>query len=251
MDSNIQASADARPSRLAFRFSLFALFLFVTLICVLLAWWVQPRQYIVESMFHLAPAQPGLLGETSQPFDPQEFARFCQTHHDLIHTEMVIMSALRDPQIAALPMVRVHADPVAWLREEIEVETSDKTQLLSIRLLCPEGAVDDCRRIVDAISDAYLKEVVFDEEQRQLVLRDAVSRSVDSLREKLIAKISEVKSIGGNADERNAADKVAQLEIEAMVETWRKLFLQLQILDLNSVAPDRVRLIQKAVSRPK
>jgi hypothetical protein len=158
---------------------------------------------------------------------------------------------LRDPPIATLPLFRSHPEPVAWLRDQIEVEMPDSSELLIIRMRCVEGATDDARQVVDAVGAAYLKEVIWDAEQRQLVSRDAVSHVVSELRKRLDAMNNAIQERGDESDEHGPAGKGSKMEIDAVREVLLKCMIELEILKVNSMAPDRVRFIQKAVSRPE
>jgi hypothetical protein len=251
MDSSTFVGSSERPPRFAFRFSLIALLLFTTLVCVLLGWWVRPRRFIVESLFQLSASQPVPVGSSPSTFDPQEFALRRKTQVDLVRSDLVLLSALRDPTIAALPVLRSKSDPVNWLRDQLEVETSSDSQLISIRIRCAEGAVDDCRQIVDAVSDAYVKNVLFREEQQRQVRRDALSRSISQVRDELVKSIAISQAANKKADVSDPASEVAQLEIDAKQDVLRELLRELEIDKLNGLLPSRVRQVQRATSRPE
>lgn len=233
------------------RFSLFALFAFTTLVCLVLAWSAQPNKCVVESLFHLGATQPVLIGDSHSTFDPQEFALYRKTQGDSIRSEFVIIAALRDPKIAALPVISSQTDQVSWVRDWLEVQSSDDSELLTIKMHCAEGAVNDCEQIINAISDAYLNEVVFAEEQRKTVQRDALQQSISKLQQELTKKISALKSNDSPAGASDAKDVVKQTEIEATSDILRELLQKAATIDVNRLAPPRVRLIQKAISRPE
>lgn len=251
MDSDDSIGSNERPSQRWFRFSLLGLFLFMTLICVLLGWWVQPRRYIVESVFYLNARQPDLLGDSPAAFDPQEFALLRKTQSDYVRSDLVLLSALRDPSIAALPVLRSRSDPVDWLRGHLEVATSADSELLSIRMRCAEGVLDDYRQIVDAVSDAYVKEALFKESQQRQQRRDMFSKSISELRDDLAKRISALQDRTANADTSDPARDVAQLEIDTKRDVLRELIHQFEVEKVNGMTYSRIRLVQRAISRPE
>jgi hypothetical protein len=148
-------------------------------------------------------------------------------------------------------MFRSHSEPVAWLRDQIEIEMPDNSELLIIRMRCVEDATDDVRQVVDAVGSAYLKEVIWDAEQRQLVTRDTVSHVVSQLRKRLVALSDTGRESNDGDNDPVQTSQTSRIEIEAVREVLLKCMIQLEILNVNSMAPDRVRFIQKAVSRPE
>jgi hypothetical protein len=242
---------DERPTRRGFRFSLLALLLFVTLVCVLLAWWSQPRRYVVESMFRIDGTPPARAMEPPPAFSPEEFRLLRITHEKLIKSEMVLTSALRDPQIAALPILRSQSSPIAWLMDQVEVETSDDSELLMIRMRCDEGARNDVQQILNAVGDAYLKDVIWEAEQKQLVARDNLWTFVTKLRERIVEKTSSPDDEGDKNGEQRAASQATQIEIDALRELLGRATVELEIRNINTMVPGRVQIIQKAIARPE
>src|SRR5947209_5766730 len=80
------------------------------------------ESHSVSALLRLAREQPrGLLGPASSA-SPQDFADFRQTQATLLRSKPVLWAALKDKKVAALPLVRQEADPVAWLRSALRVD---------------------------------------------------------------------------------------------------------------------------------
>jgi polysaccharide biosynthesis transport protein len=102
-----------------------------------------------------------LLGSDSDRFDAREFEIFQQTQISLIKSHFVLQAALRDRSIASLPILAGKENPVAWLGAHVEADFPHKDEVLAIRM---RGAADnssDLKQLVDAVANAYLKEVVY------------------------------------------------------------------------------------------
>jgi hypothetical protein len=239
---------DDRPPtrRLRFRFSLLALFLFVTLLCVLLAWAVQPQQYVVEALFRVAAQEQTVLGEP-KTFDAREYEIFRKTQVALIKSGFVLMAALRDPKVAALPLVVGRDDAVEWLADRLEAEFVDDSDVLAIRIRGTEGQTQDLRLLVDAICLAYQDEVINDEYQRRLIVRDATAKSAAKLAHEIETKLKVQKDLLAAGDDIES--RIHGIELENLTGIWRELNQKVERYDVNAVSPPRIRHIQPATVR--
>lgn len=247
MSNDSELSSESVPRR-RLSFSLLSLFFAVSIIGLFLSWWVQPRKYLVESIFHLDATPHVLLSKSKTGFDQREYDLLRRTHSDLIRSEMVVTSALRDPKIAGLSILQSQEDQVAWVREHLQVLTFGDSELLTIQMRCSEDSTSEFQLLVDAMSDAYLKNVVFDDEQRRLVVRDLVLREVSELRDRLEKNMSAAEAI---SDENSTKRKLTQLEIEAQCKLLQELIREQEAMNFGGSQPDRVRRVQKASIRPE
>jgi hypothetical protein len=251
------ADSDTPRRRYRLRFSLFALFLLMTGACLLLSWWVQPRQCTVEAIFQVSSRPVVLLGEQTS-LDAEEIRLFRRSQIGLFNSPFLIQAAIRDPAIAVLPIIATREDPVQWILDNLEVEFRDDSELLVLRMHGPEGAGDDLRLLVNALSKAYLEEVVLVDDRRRRLQRDALAKAYEDARRKLSAKTENLRSLKMELGVDDTADsagitedkfgfEVRQHEIDSLKDILRQVGLQLEIMDINSMAPPRVRKIQSAV----
>lgn len=229
----------------AFRFSLLAMFLFVTAACILLAWWVQPSQCVVEALFSVSPRRPVLLDELA-PQSRQDFELVAKTQLAYLKADFVLQAALRQPGIATLPVLAARDDQVAWLMDRLEVEMKSDSQILAIRMRVPEDQADDLRNIVDAVCKAYQDEVVYAEDQRSLVMRDALAKSVTKLRSKIETRMRVQEETSRNSDGDTVDTKLSQIEIDVLIRIWRDMIAELERMDVNAQAPAQIRMVQSA-----
>ena len=247
----MHAAIDDSPPpnrRLRLRFSLLALLLFVTFVCVLLAWLVQPQLYVVEALYQVAAQPATLLGEQPR-FDAREYELFCRTQIALLESDFVLQAALRDPAIAALPVVAAQADVVAWLADQLEAEYLLDSDVLAIRMRGTEGQTPDLRLLVDAVCRAYQNEVVFAEDQRRQVVRDAKAKSTAKLRQEITEKMEMLGQIKANSDTFSPEAKVMEMELEVLFGIWQNLIRSVELHDVDAAAPPRIRPLQPATVR--
>src|SRR5262249_18713561 len=70
----------------------------------------------------------------------------------------VLTAALGEPAVAQLPTVRRQEDPVRWLEEELKIETQGDSMIMKLSL--SGDSPTDITQIVNAVREAYLREVV-------------------------------------------------------------------------------------------
>jgi polysaccharide biosynthesis transport protein len=245
------ANAVQRSSPPRLRFSLFALFVVVTLACLALAWLAQPKRAVATSLFLVSRSPSRILDEATSPAgDEREFATIKNTQLALLRSYYVLSTAIRKPGVAALPILSGKPDPVAWLQERLEVEFPHGSEILSISLRAPEQYANDLVLLVDAVATAYEEEVVYESEQRRRVTREVKAATLKKLEQEISGKIQDqhdldVESKGSQKD--TVDGRMRQLETDVLMEHWRELSRSLERDDVESIAPRRIQLIQKAV----
>jgi hypothetical protein len=185
-DETIESSV-SKPRRFRIRFSLLALLLFVTFVCILLAWLMLPNRVVATAMFHVRREQPTLLGDQSrndQDIDT-EFEITKKSQIAAMKSYFVLQAALRKPGVSSLAILAPHEDPAEWLTDNLTAEFPENGEYLSISLEGVEEHSADLQRIVDAVANAYSDEVLFKEKQRRLGERDLLAMTLDKLKSQL------------------------------------------------------------------
>lgn len=228
------------------RFSLFSLFLFVTIVCVAFAYLFQPHMCEVETLFQVSARPTTLIGENAGRFDAREFEILQQTQISLIKSEIVLQSALRDRAISSLSILAGKVEPVAWLAAHLEADFPRKDEVLAIRMRGTVDSSNDLKRLVDAIAKAYLKEVVYSQRQRTLAERTTTARYVSELRGRIQKKIDENTRRSGND---NVESALSHMELDLLIEQLREAQRRLESAEANVQSSERIRQIQPAVIR--
>jgi len=152
------------------------------------AYSVIPAKYSTYSIIRVAPQDPRIYFN-EDPHGRGDFASYLKTQAGVLRSHFVLNAALRDPEIAALPMLKAQEDPVRFLEEELQIEFSDGSELIK-----PKLSGDDPRAItmiVNAIHDAFFSEVVEAERKRKQArlkqIEDEVTRMQTDLEKKFPA----------------------------------------------------------------
>lgn len=249
MNSHVLDSAESGPRLPRLRFSLLALLIFTTVVCLALAWFVRPRHVVAEARLQVLAIQPTLTGDP-KPLDAREYETLQETQLTLLKSFNVLQAAVRNPYVASLPILSQLEDPVEWLTENIEAEFINESEILSIRLRGEESDADDLKQIVDAVVKAYDREVLFAERQRRMFTRDEKAKMAIKLREQISEKHVEIERLTKESGPDSAEVRVAQLDLEALMKAYLQTRLSLKMDDIEMEAPARIRFIPPVIVRP-
>src|SRR5262245_30777539 len=163
------------------------------------AYSVIPAKYTTYSIIRVAPQDPRIYCN-EDPHGRSDFASYLKTQAGVLRSHFVLNAALRDPEIAALPMLRAQGDPIRFLEQELQIDCSDRSELIK-----PKLSGDDPRAItmiVNAIHDAFFSEVVEAERKRKQARLKQIDDSVTKMQTDLEQKFPAVKP--GVADDQPA-----------------------------------------------
>jgi succinoglycan biosynthesis transport protein ExoP len=87
-----------------------------------------------------------------------DFNIYRQAQANLIKNRLVLNNAISQPEVKDCSMLRSESDPVNWLENQLKVDFKAGTEYMNVSL---EGDnAEESRKIVAAVTNAYLKEVV-------------------------------------------------------------------------------------------
>ena len=145
-------------------------------------------QRAVTALIQIASDSAPLLGRSSSE---QSWKVFSRTQAALLGSKFVMQSALRKPEIAKLPLVAAQQDPVDWLHRCLGVGFIPDTEILSVTMVGDPNDADQMRKIVDAVVQTYLDEIVTADQQRRDAVRDALARSFLKISAEIRTKLDE------------------------------------------------------------
>jgi len=125
-----------------------------------LAWSLTPSKYESYALLQVASTPSSIAGQGDPTRGRTEFVTYLKTTAQLIKSEFVLNAALNDPKyhIGDTQTLKEQKDPIKYLDEKLVVSYSEGSEIIRISL---EGdRPDDVRLIVDAVKDAYYREVV-------------------------------------------------------------------------------------------
>lgn len=144
------------------------------------AWFLVPAHYTAVTTLRIAAREPKLVFDTA---DTQiDFNTYRQTQIALVRSRLVLESAVNDPDIADLPMVRARKRPAKWLENALQIESPTSPELLQLSLDGEDA--DQVAAVVNGVAKAYMNEVVNAERRRRLERLDDLERIFAETEEK-------------------------------------------------------------------
>src|SRR5262249_38873562 len=155
-----------------------------------------------------------------------------------LRQHFVLQAALRDPAISSLGALAGKDDPVQWLTDELDVSFPQNSEVLSISLSGKQDP-EDLRTLVDAVTGAYLKEVVFKDQQRRNVTHDALAKSLQKLNAEISTKMESrndlAKELGitSSLKQRDPESELLMRDITDLSKSQSDLKAKVQDAQLN------------------
>lgn len=144
----------------------------------LAAWELLASKYESYAMLQVTSV-PTALANQNATQARTDFATYVKTTSALIKSEFVLNAALRD--IKDLPTIKAQSDPIKYLDEEIMVTWQDGSEVIRVTFKGHEP--QDAKKIVDAVQNAFIKEVVEkDIKEKRLFLEKVELAQVDMKR---------------------------------------------------------------------
>src|SRR5579862_5801259 len=126
-------------------------------------WVFQKTTYTARTLVHVYTTRPFILKNV--PDNQSDFANHQRNQLALLRSRLVLNSALRNPKVASLPLIRDKVDPIAWLEKEIQADFNVAPEILRIALTGEDPT--DLTPIVDAVRVAYVNDIVLKEHMQR------------------------------------------------------------------------------------
>jgi capsular exopolysaccharide synthesis family protein len=177
-----------------------------------------PPQPTAQSLLYVEAQPPAVVYQRGE--SRNDFQSYQRTQVALVKSRLVLNTALRDPEVAALPMVRQPIDPVTWLQKEMLVDFSIAPEILRIALTGHDP--EQMQVVVAKITRAYLDEIVKREEgkrrDRLEKLKELHERYQENLRTKRRTLRGLVENVGSGDPQTIAIKQRFAQEQLAMAE---------------------------------
>ncbi|MBN2577985.1 MAG: hypothetical protein JXB10_03260 [Pirellulales bacterium] len=135
-----------------------------------------------KAYFRVSMVSEKILGPQEQ-YDEKAFEILKNTLRCLLTTRWVLVPALRDPEINQLPIVKRQKDAVEWLKENLSVTYPGNAEVMEMAFTAPEAK--DAVAIVNAVADAFQREVVEVELQERRERFDELDRVYNDAEQKV------------------------------------------------------------------
>jgi Mrp family chromosome partitioning ATPase len=121
-----------------------------------LAWELLASKYESYALLQVSSVPTSLANQNNPNQARTDFVTYLKTTSALIKSEFVLNAALRD--IKDLPTIKAQSDPIKYLDEELIVTWQDGSEV--IRITFKGSEPQDAKKIVDAVQNAFLREVI-------------------------------------------------------------------------------------------
>ncbi len=154
------------------------------------AWYMFPVKYNAVEFVRISQSQSTLVFETADSSGRSDYKGYKNTQKQLLLQPLSLSKALKDPEVATLPIVRENVDPISWLQDKLEVQFPDNSEMMniSLRLTDPVAA----HKIVKSVVDVYMADVVEKERAERLLRVDRLEKILVAAEDKVRKKRGEL-----------------------------------------------------------
>jgi succinoglycan biosynthesis transport protein ExoP len=195
-----------------------AFLLLVALMIGAIVWEVRPKTITATALFEVRRVIPSLAGDRPEQSRSQsDYEILKKTQVALLKSKFLLTSALRDPHIGGSPVFAGVIDPEEWLKDHLDVDYPENGELLAISIRGPASQANDLRLVVDAVAEAYVKEVISKEKLRKLTIRDMLEHSLQNLNAEIKRKYEDYLDIAkGMGKPTDGNEFQRQLDLKRM-----------------------------------
>ncbi|MFM7107915.1 MAG: hypothetical protein ACKOZU_04850 [Planctomycetaceae bacterium] len=170
-----------------------------------LAWFLLPRGYEAVAWLRVR-SNPGTFSGSGG--GPGEYDQYRKTQLQLIKSPFVLNSALRRPGIANLPSLWDERDQVGWLTRHIAVSAPAESEVVQIRMRGEDPR--EVQQIVNAVTQAYLTDVVNKERTERLSRRDMLEKKYKENMAEVRTRLETFNNLARSLGTRDSSEVATQ-----------------------------------------
>lgn len=168
-------------------------------------WMLYPRSY--EAMAWMRVRDRG--GMLSQGRDPGELEAYKKTNLSLMKSSSVVQAALRRPGIESLSTLReAGSDQVGWIAKKLQILAPSDSEIVQVKLRGKNAA--DVAKIVNAVIDSFLEDVVNKDRTERLSRRDALEKKFKENQAELRSRRETLNSLAKQLGTRDSQEVATQ-----------------------------------------
>jgi capsular exopolysaccharide synthesis family protein len=207
------------------------------------AWFLLRPPTVVQNLLQINARQPVILFKTADSDETRDAAvSYQKVQAVLVTSRPVLTKALKDRDVAELALLREQANPIEWMEREIKVEANKEDSQL-LRVTMKGDRIDEMVKLVNAVTRAYLEEIVFKEQSKRTFRLRQLSTVYDKYEKSLREKRRILRTLAESAG--SGDDKQLQLSHSFALEQ-----LHLVRKELLEVLAERRRLEMKVKLPP-
>jgi len=184
--------------------------------------------YTAKAMVRIASREQQLVFGTSADAGGASFDVYKNTQIQLLKSRFCLIAALRDPEVAKLPLVQAQLDPVRWLAGEISVSFPGSGEIMLVGLTGEDPK--SVAALVNAVVAAYMTEVVDVERAQRRERLSELDRIYTEKETEVRSKRTDLKQLAeqlGTGDSQALALK--QQYALQLYTAYRTELIQLQV----------------------
>jgi capsular exopolysaccharide synthesis family protein len=177
------------------------------------AWLLLSAKYTAFAQLRVASTAPYIVfDKANNPEGRSDFALYQRTQAALLKNRYVLNAALKQEEVKRLAMVRAQADPLTWLEDGLKVEVPEGSEIITVKLSGPDPT--EVVTLVDAVTQAYLKEIVDKDSLQRSDRLAAVDKIYNDARDKVHKRYDALRQQAGEA---GGSDKSALTHKQTML----------------------------------
>jgi succinoglycan biosynthesis transport protein ExoP len=210
-----------------------------------------PGPMTAVRQLHIAAVNPSVAFGSQEAM--ADFNTFKQTQSMLLRSRPVLNAALRSPKLANSELIASKTEPIEWLEKEIQVRGTASPEIIQIQMQGSPEQMPEMRLIVDAVTEAFLREIVdkdLDRMRKKLEqLREIASRYDKKLKGiRLSMRTLREQAGTGNPENLMLKQKQALLEYSQASQELSRLRSELRSLRTQLVSLEDNKLDIDTVS---
>jgi uncharacterized protein involved in exopolysaccharide biosynthesis len=213
------------------------------------------RKYTATSMLRINAQL--VTNPPARGLSDEEFAAYKEKQRELLTSRLVLLLALRKPEVAKLPSVQTETkdgDPIRWLADVVAVNFPGNAEIMSVS--CTTNDPHEAVVLTNAVVDAYTTEIV-DADRKRLQRRldgleqlaaegDAQLRNLRAELNRLTAKLSPDKPKGASSKRDSTDVGSSQSEIKNQEHVLHEFRVECEKIREELRALPRITVIQPA-----
>jgi succinoglycan biosynthesis transport protein ExoP len=183
-----------------------------------------PESSLATALFEVSNEKDTTLSHDYNPQSTQDFEILKKTQLALLKQRFLLTSALVNPGISSLSILAGVKDKEEWLQDHLDVEFPQNGEILSISL--SGSPQEDLVALVNAVAEAYKKEVLGIEKFRKQAIKDMLERALIDLNDDITRKFQDYYDIAkgmGRQPGNDTQDPETQLLLRQLADNQTKI----------------------------
>lgn len=160
------------------------------------AWFLLAPKYTAYALVHVAAHAPKTVGLTADPTEPKsDFGTYQRLQAAQLKSRYVLNAVLNRDEVRRLDLEAREPNTLVWLDDELKVDLKDGSELVTLSMSGPDP--DEVVTIVNAVTKAYLTEVVSAEDRQRAQRVAEIEAIYNATQEKLREKRNTLHVLAG------------------------------------------------------